>query len=102
MIKIGSIDLTNFVPFNGITDGLEVVQSEQPQGSILKSSHYNYQIQLKYVNDDIKSKIENIISSDSVSCVIGDSSFLGYISSFSSVRSNKTFWDITLNVIDLS
>ena len=102
ILKISNLDLSQYITKNGINNSLEVAQSEQPQGSILKYSHCKYQIQLKFLSETIKEQIESLLESDSIKFIIDTDNFLGYIPSYSAVCHTKYYYDVTLEIADLS
>lgn len=108
MVKLGAYDITKYIAYGGITDGVEVVRDGQPYASpsgvqkeYIKGGHYSYQIKAQYITDSLKDCIDSLNNSSSFSCNVNGDAFSGYIQSISAVR-NHNYWDMTITVIDLS
>lgn len=111
MIKIGANDLTNYVPYGGIVDGVESVQDGQAytaangtEKSRIKGGRNTYTLTLQRIPSLTLASLSSLTSSDAINMEINGETFSGAISTMSAslafTNGSICLWNASVTVTD--
>lgn len=113
MIKLGAYDLTNNVPFGGVSDGVTTVQNGQSYTSAsgvdvtrIKGGHNTYTLTLQRLTPLQLSQICRLINNDDFKVEINGEEFTGTITDISTqltwTDGQKEIWAASVSVSDIN